>query len=498
MARFSFCGASYQSQAISADAQRTINFYPERDESGQGKSDLQLIGTPGLSIEYALADRPIRAGSEITTQGRSFAIGGSLLYELLPNGAKNQLGIVANDGLAVSVAAGTTQILIASAGLVYVYNLATNVFTALSPATFAGLVTFVGYCDGFFLALIANSNKVQVSGPAPLDATIWNLARFIAVSKFVGNVLSMIVDHSEVWLFGEKQTQPYFNSGAFPVPFDIVPGALIEQGIGAVQSPMRLDNSVFWMGGDERGNGIFWRAQGYTPVRVSNFALEAEWRSYPKISDCVGYAYQEGGHTFGLLYFPSASKTWVYDAAVGMWHERDFWNAVTGVYTAHRSQCHTFNFGKHLVGDWASGNIYSMSPSVYTDFGNPLRSLRRSPYISTEDKWTYFSQLQIDIEAGVGPQPPLLDGNNNPRAPQIMLSWFDGGSRKQSNEYTLSFGLAGEFRARAIKRILGRSRSRTFQIVITDPVPRRIVDAYLQATNHETTERLSSMLRKSA
>lgn len=496
MARFGLIGPSYQSQAISADAQRTINFYVERDESGQGKSDLQLIGTPGLSLEYALADKPVRG--EITTQGRSFTVSGSLFYELLPNGAKTQIAIVANDSLPVSMAAGTTQILFASAGLAYVFNLATNIFTVLPNGTFAGLVSFVGYCDGFFLALIAGTNKVQVSGPLPLDATVWDLTRFIAPNVFVGPVLSMIVDHREVWLFGEKQTQAYFNSGAFPVPFDIVPGGFIEQGIGAVQSPIRLDNSVFWMGGDERGNGIFWRAQGYTPVRVSNHAVEAEWRSYGKISDMVGYTQQEGGHSFGFLYFPSAKKTWVYDAAMGMWHERAFWDAATGVFTAHRSQCHTFNFGKHLVGDWASGNIYNMSPTLYTDFGNPLRSLRRSPYISTEDKWTYFSQLQIDIEAGVGPQPPLLDGQGNPRAPQVMLSWFDGGSRKQSNEYPLSFGMAGEFRARAMKRILGRSRSRTFQIEITDPVPRRIVDAYLDATNHATTERLSAQLRKSA
>lgn len=494
MARFGLIGPSYQSQAISADAQRTINFYVEKDESGQGKSDMQLIGTPGLTIEYALDDRPIR--QELTTQGRSFAIAGSLFYELLANGTKNKIGIVANDGQIASMAAGINQILMASAGVAYVFDLTTLAFMALPPATFAGTVAFVGWCDGFFLALISNSPKVQVSGAE--DATSWNLINFIANSSLIGNIKSMIVDHREIWLFGDQQTQPYANDGNFPVPFDPIPGGFIEQGIIAPNSPMRLDNSVFWLGGDERGAGIFWRAQGYTPVRVSNHAVEAEWRTYPTMTDAVGYTQQEGGHSFGFLYFPSAKKTWVYDAATGMWHERDFWNATNGIYTAHRSQCHMFNFGKHLMGDWDSGNIYSMSPSIYDDFGNPLRSLRRSPYISTEDHWTYFSQLQIDIEAGLGPQPPLLDGNGNPRSPQIMLSWFKGGSRIQSSEYALSFGQAGEYTRRAVKRMLGRDRNRTFQIVITDPVPRRIVDAYLQATLHAPQERMVAQLRKSA
>jgi hypothetical protein len=469
-----------------------MNFYLEQDGSGQGKSDMQLIGTPGLAIEYTLDDRPIRC--ELATQGRSFAIGGSLFYELLAGGAKNKIGIVANDGLVCKMAAGTNQILIASAGVAYVFDLTAGTFVALPAATFAGLVASVGWCDGFFLALIANSPKVQVSGAE--DATSWNLIDFIVNSSLIGNIKAMIVDHREIWLFGDQQTQPYSNDGNFPVPFDAIPGGFIEQGIIAPNSPFRLDNSVFWLGGDERGAGIFWRANGYTPVRVSNHAVEAEWRTYPTMTDAVGYTQQEGGHSFGWLYFPSANKTWVYDAATGMWHERAFWNAANGIYTAHRSQCHMFNFGKHLMGDWASGNIYNMSPSIYTDFENSIRSLRRSPYISTEEKWTYFSQLQIDIEAGLGPQPPLLDGNGEPRSPQLMLSWFKGGSRIQSNEYTLSFGQAGEFTMRAVKRMMGRDRNRTFQIVITDPVPRRIVDAYLLATLHAPQERLGAQLRK--
>lgn len=471
-----------------------MNFYVEKDESGQGKSDLQLIGTPGLEVFCDLGDIPVRG--ELKTQGRAFAVGGSKWYEVKADGSKTLLGIVANDSLPASLVAGASQLLLASAGLVYVYDLKTNTFSSLAPVTFAGSVSQVAWCDGFFLALIASSQKVQVS--AAEDATTWVLTNFIATSVFVGNVLSMIVNHREIWLFGENQTQPYYNSGNFPVPFDIVPGAFIEQGISAPASPMALDNSLLWLGGDERGNGIFWRANGYTPVRVSNHAIEAEWRTYPTIADAIGYTQQDGGHQFAFLYFPSAKKTWVYDAATGMWHERGYWDAANGIYQAHRSQCHMFIFGKHLVGDRASGNIYNMSPSLYDDFGNPLRSLRRSPYISKEDQWTYFSKLQIDIEAGVAGQPPLLDGSGNPRAAQLMLSWFDGGSRVPSNEYVLEFGQAGEFKSRAIKRMMGRARNRTFQIVISDPVPRRIVDAYLDATDHAPTERLVSQLRKSA
>ena len=39
------------------------------------------------------------------------------------------------------------------------------------------------------------------------------------------------------------------------------------------------------------------------------------------------YAYQEQGHTFYVLNFPTAGATWVWDVTTDVWHERGFWNA---------------------------------------------------------------------------------------------------------------------------------------------------------------------------
>ena len=66
-------------------------------------------------------------------------------------------------------------------------------------------------------------------------------------------------------------------------------------------------------------------------------------------------------------------------------------------------------FGKHLVGDWASGKIYDMSINYVDDDGAPLRRMRITPPISAENEWMYFQKLQLDIEAG---QPSLLPGTS--------------------------------------------------------------------------------------
>jgi len=241
---------------------------------------------------------------------------------------------------------------------------------------------------------------------------------------------------------------------------------------------VRLDNSNFWIGADERGQGIAWRAQGYTPQRVSTYAIENEWASYSTISDAIGYAFQDRGHSFWQIYFPSANKTWVYDAGTGLWHERGYFS--NGTYSAQRSQCHAFSFGKNLVGDWMSGTIFEMSPNFLDDDGQDIRRFRRAPHISNEQQWMIHNQLQVDLQVGLGPIPPLLDGFGNPREPQAVLRWSDDAAQTWSDDYAVGCGFAGDYKKRVMFRRLGRSRDRIYELSVSDPVPWRVTDAYLQ------------------
>ena len=285
--------------------------------------------------------------------------------------------------------------------------------------------------------------------------------------------------HRELVLGGITKSVVYYNSGSLNI-FDVIPGSLIEQGTSAAFSPVNLDNTVYWLGGDERGAAIVWKAEGYTPKRVSNHAIEFAMQGYSTISDAIAYPYQDQGHSFYVLYFPTADATWVFDVATQMWHERGFFTA--GSFEAHHSRNHTFVFNKHLVGDWDSGNVYEMSIDFLDDAGTSIRRVRRAPHISNEQKWIFYNKLQVDVEVGLGPTPPLLDGGGNPRDPQLMLRWSNNGAKTWSNIHTRGFGKTGEYNKRAIWRRLGRSRDRIFELSETDAVPVRIAEAYLEVS----------------
>src|SRR5215472_3686814 len=142
----------------------TMNWYPEIGSS-QGKAALWMWPTPGLSLLYNVNLTTPSRGL-YTINGRTFSVIGPTLYELLVNNNVVPRGTVANDSKPVSMVGGPTQLLIASGGNTYVYDLVANTLNQLPTggANQIGTpISMLAYCDGFFIALQANSNKWFVS-----------------------------------------------------------------------------------------------------------------------------------------------------------------------------------------------------------------------------------------------------------------------------------------------------------------------------------------------
>jgi len=482
--RFGFCGPSYTVQSPSIADEECINFFLQTNESQGGivakkvyggntaNSLLALIYTPGISVFATLPQGPVRG--QFLNEGRYFAIGGDSLYEVSSAGAATLRGVVGNDGRPISFANSQIQTLIVSAGRAFCFTLATNALKEVTDQL-AGPALQCEYSDGFGIIAIQNSNKFQFSNP--LDFTTWPGLQVNEVSVFSENIASIICNHRELWIFGSKHYQPYQDTGSAEL-FDVIPGAMIETGCGATFAPCRADNSVFWVDQSERGAWSCWRSSGYTPVRISTHAVEVALTSYANSAQMVSYAYQDAGHTFWVLYIPGAPCSWVFDIAEGLWHKRCSW--VNGKFGPHFSWNHCFAFGMHLVGDWNSPNIYQLSGANLTDNGATIRRVRRAPTILDEMKWMRHAQMVVDIDTGLGPQPPLLDGLFNPRAPQAILRWSDDRGHTFGNDHVANCGQAGQFKVRAIWRRLGRSRYRVYELVVTDPIPWYITDAYLE------------------
>lgn len=496
---------AYQLQSPDVDNESCVNLYAEIPETAGAKSAITLMHTPGLMVKANLPEASVPC--LFTVNGTTFAAS-SNFYQLgitvIEYGALNGAPLSPTQ-----IFSCQTHLLILSNGDLFVFVLVAftdsnsifhpaGSFFAVNMAQFNGPVQQIDFCDGYFIATIQNSNTFQVSNLE--DGTTWSGLFISTISYFPDNIVSMKVDHREVWFFSGKKTIAYYNSGAGYPPFIPIQGAFLEDGCAATFGTVTVNDTIAWIEQNDRGQGVAKMMGSYIGIRISTLAVEFAWQSYTTIADAVAYAYQDQGHNFWVIRFPTANVTWVYDFNTSLWHKRGFWQQNTGTYSAHRSMSHTFNFGQHLVGDWASGNVYQMSITLYTDFGNPLVWERGGPNVSAENAWIYFEAVEFVLETGLGPQPPLLDGDGQPRAPQVMLHWIDQRVKK-SNVYYLSCGQAGVTNVRVRKVKLGRSRMRQFVLRGSDPIPWRLTDAHLIATcNGEQIykggERLSEQFRK--
>ena len=328
--------------------------------------------------------------------------------------------------------------------------------------------TVVDVVDNYFVYNRPNTQQWGASSPlSPISPAL----SFSSKDGAPDNLVSMIVDHREVYLLGETSSEVWVDSGLFPFAFQRIPGTSTQHGIAAAFSIARLGNSFAYLSKNIRGDGQIMMMNGYMPTRISNHAVEYSIEG-GFISDARAWTYLIEGHEVYVVSFPTLDLTWAYDLASGMWHKW-LWVDNQNVFHRHRGNCHSHFQGINLVGDHSNGQIYMLDPNNYTDSGNEIRRVRRAPHLISDYQRQYFSEFQIHFQPGVG----LPNGS----APQAMCRWSDDGGSTWSNEHWTSIGVQGAYKNRAIWRRLGQSRDRIFEVVVTDPINAVITAANLKA-----------------
>jgi hypothetical protein len=463
-------GSAYVARSVNAADNRMVNLFPEVLQEGKTAAYLQRV--PGLVLRATLGVGPIRGMNAFGEY--LYVASGSSLYRVDQAYTSTLIGTLANDG-PVSMANNGTQLFIACNGPSYIYNTSTLAFQQITDPDFPGALT-VSYLDEYFVFIEPNSQRVWVTSLN--DGTMIDPLDFASAEGDPDGLVSSIVDHSEVWLFGTNSVEVWYNSGAADFPLQRIQGAFNEIGCAATFSVAKLDNGLFWLGADARGKGIVYRANGYTGQRISTHAVEWQIQGYANIDDAVAYTYQQDGHSFYVLNFPSANATWVYDVATGAWHERAGFD--NGIFTRQRGTCQASFAGDILVGDYQNGRVYAYDINYHQDYDRPqrwLRSWRALPTNANNFKRTAQHSLQIDIESGVG-----LDGLVQGSDPQIMLRWSDDGGHTWSNEHWAEMGKLGRYNTRVFFRRLGMTmklRDRVYELSGTDPVEINIMGADL-------------------
>ncbi len=470
--KFNFLGGQHKGFCPNQNTQETVNMFLEVDQSEE--NNLTLYRVDGKKVFLDIPISPVYVISEF--RNVLYVVAGFVFYKVLSDLTYTIIGSVDLDFDTTISANNAGQICLNSGvtGKAYVYDTVSFALTQITDPAFYGSPR-VDYLDGYGVFVKPGSQQFYIS--ALNDFTTFDALDFASDEADPDNLVTHIVDHQELILFGERVTTVWFNSGDAQFPFSRREGANMEVGCAAALSVAKLDNTVFFLGRSSHGTGLVYKLNQYSPQIISNRGIEYTINSMTRIDDAFAYTYQKGGHSFYVLTFPTDNKTLVYDASI---QDNDLSWSVRETYELgrDRASCYAFAFNKHLVGDYASGAIYELDEDTHTDGGLPISWSRTTTHIISDFKRIKHKEVVLNFETGVG-----LNGNDDPL---VYLTYSDDGGHSYITPREASLGVIGQRKNRVMWARLGNSRDRVYKVFGSEPVKTVLIGGYIDVEAGKT------------
>lgn len=472
----------YQARSLIASAQRSINLFPESNEGDpQAPVPTTTYPTPGLNyFSKSTVNKGVRQTYR-STAGKLYSVIGPNVYYIDNGGVRTLLGTIA-DKLTTCFFSDNGLVIVLVDGSVngYAIDMSDNSFGNIIDPSFYG-ADYVAYFDSYFVFNRPNTNQFYISLSFVTFALLTTGTSFdpldiAAKAGGADNIVGIVQCQPYLMLIGELTSEPWYNVGAADFTFARVPGTFIQHGCTAQYSITSQDVYVFWLSQDIQGKCIVIKSEGSAATRISTHAIEVDFSSYQNVTDAIGFCYQQQGHSFYCLCFPTDSKTWCYELATGQWHERA-WIDANGNLLRHRMNCCTFAYNKVVVGDWQNGDIYILDTDAYTDVGNPILCIRTFPHMLNDGNRAVYNKFIVDIQTGT-----ITDDT----IPLLTLKWSDDRGVTYNDGITKSMGKAGDYISQVSFWRLGMARDRVFELSWSAPVRTALNGAFVDITPNRT------------
>jgi len=448
-----FGTGSYTHESKPLSAQRMVNTYLEAAPPA-AKTAAAVVAAFGIKDFLTIGDGPLRGAEIVNNLG--YVVSGTQLYSVTAAGAITALGSIPGNG-PVFIDGDGSHVMVTVNGPSYLWDGA--VTRQITDPDFPGY-EWVAFLDGYMVGG-PGDGRVYVNHTA-FDPSNWDALDFASAEAAPDDVVVGIVDHRELFLFGRQTTEVWYNSGDPAFPLTRTASGFMEIGCTSKYGPAKIDNSIFFPATD----GTVRRVNGYTPVRVSQTAMEQAIAKYAP-QEPVGNTWIENGHSmYGLTY---TEATWALDLSTQLWHERQSYGLANW-----RAAFVLRGNNLTYVGDRTSNKLGILDGGTFTEWGQPLVASCTSPAIANGTEYIQHASLELVFEQGKG----TISGQGVD--PKVMLQWSDDGGRTWSNEIWRSLGRRGDFQRTALWNRLGQSYDRCYRYSISDPVRRTLIMAILK------------------
>lgn len=450
---------SYQTAARQFSYQRTLNSFADVDE-GDARSNVMVRQSEGLKSFASAGSGPIRGGFYSEALSLGFVQSGDTLYSIASDGTTTSIGTTDGGGNPVIFVDGDDEIALLAKTTVWTYDGTT--LQPVSDPDFLG-ASSMDVLDRFLI--YAKNNDKQLNLSEQGDFTSYDALRFGTAVRTAGPIVRVKTLGPQFYVFKDDVTEIFFNAGLDTFPFQRRNDQVPLHGCAAKYSVVELDSTLYWLGEDM----VVYRFNGATPERISQAGIEKQIRDIAagqSVTNAIGLSWTGDGHKFYGLTFPTASRTFVFDAKTRMWHERESKNL-----GRWRPNVIFRAFNKWLAGDCESGNIYELDFATYQDAGeNVPREIIGAPVQARPQELT-VDRLEVTFETGVGPE----DGTE----PLVTLNVSKDGGFSWGHDITASLGKVGERRTRAAFHQLGQGKEFMFKLRASYNGPWNVLEAFI-------------------
>lgn len=470
-----FFGTGLQGKSSKVTAQKRLNCYYEFQKfnatSGMygGPDDRTMVaifGTPGLELFVDFGDTPIRGIHAPLWNDYVYMVHRGTLWQVDNSGTKTNRGTLLTTSGRVSIADNGNQLMIVDGAYGYIFNTSTLAFTQITDVDFPAKPRVVIFHDGRFL--VNSGGTGEFHGSSAYNGLTWDALDFSTAESSPDQLTQMAVIGSELTLIGDLTTEFWADIGGAGFPYQRTGGSGINYGIAAQWSVTNFLDGIAFLARQKGGEAFVANLQGYQIERISNHELDFLINGYSTCSDATAFSYILGGHPMLQINFPSADKSWLYDASTQVWSQLQS----KGIGRHRAEMCVNFQNQK-IVTDYTNGRAYKLKQDVYTDNGDEIALELIGRHLVQDELMETFPYFEVVMETGVG----LVSGQGS--NPQVMISVSKDGGQSYGTEIWVSAGQLGNTKKRARLRNLGRSRDITIKTRITDPIKRVIVNANL-------------------
>ena len=402
MKPINFLAEYYKVRASDQNQTRLLNMYLEAEEiTPQGtlkefskykvtayqKSGLLAFNSGTGSVGRAIFNK----------RGVLYAVVDNKLYSYNSAGTRTELGTLNTSTGQVEIVDINGQLLINDRTDAYTYTIASTTFATISDGDFPTTPQSACAQDEFFL--VSSNNTATVNGSDVSDGTSWNALSFGSKTGSGDYVKKLISMERRVYVLGEITSEVWYNSGAATFSFEVDPSVFYHFGIAAADSATKYRNKLYLLAQTQSGGVQPLVLEGYQYKPIGTFATNYQINNLSDVTDAIGFCYEQNGHEFYELTFPTGNLTLLYDATSDSWSEIEYdgdRSLITGV---------AYCFGKVLVCVRNSGKIYQLDPDTFTDGGTSItRELISAPAYGLGKK-SRIHKLQLDFQTGIGSNP---------------------------------------------------------------------------------------------